>query len=297
MSFLHHLGDVLMLTLYPLFVAYALPLKILKPLTTLTGRIAIYAVGSTGYAALLLIHFGIIETDIEPDAPLYLLMVIMFVLIMIVSVIGVRTAKTKLAKEKAIAFVCAFGVRDLAWAAVYFAAFTGFIQKAEMFFTQMYVFGTLIYIPIMAYGILKVQMLDIEIRLKSTIKNTTLAAAFIAFFYLFSEGANTLISDQLGGVVGFVASALLTIFLTPLHSWADRFSSKLADPDIDKADYAESRSLQIYSASVEETLAYGEVSGGQIALLDRLKDSLGISDDEATKLEMNLDFNRLAIQS
>ena len=97
------------------------------------------------------------------------------------------------------------------------------------------------------------------------------------------------------GLIGFAASALLTVFLTPLHHWAERFSSKLVSADTDDADYPASRSLQIYSAAVEEALAYGEISKGHIGLLDRLKDSLQVSQDNATRLELELGFNRVAV--
>jgi len=147
----------------------------------------------------------------------------------------------------------------------------------------------------MTYGILKLQMLDIEIRLKSTIKNSVLAGIFVVMYYLISEGANTVLSNQLGGLIGFAASALLTLLLTPLHRWADRFSSNLVSADIDNPDYAVSRSLQIYSAAVEETLAYGEITRAHISLLDRLKDSLQVSQEDATRLELDLNFSRASV--
>ncbi len=295
LEIIHHVGDFLMLVLYPIFVAYALPIKILKPLTTPAGRYTLYTIGLVSLVPFFLVHF-MIESDIEVDMLLYLAMVIMFVIIFVISLAGVKLANTKLAKEKALAFVCAFGLRDLAWATVYLAAATGWVEKAPILIDQLYVGPTLIYIPIMVYGILKLQMLDIEIRLKSTIKNSVLAGIFVVLFYLISEGANTFLSDQLGGLIGFAASALLTLFLTPLHRWADRFSSKLVSADIDNADYPASRSLQIYSAAVEETLAYGEITKGHIALLDRLKDSLQVSQDDATRLELNLNFSRASVQ-
>jgi len=299
---IHHLGDFLMLILYPIFVAYALPIKFLKPLTTPVGRYTIYTIGFISLVLFMLVHFvvskegytGDLNTP-EIDMLLYLVMVVMFVVIFVISLAAVKLAKTKLAKEKAIAFVCAFGFRDLAWAALYLSVVTGWIEKAPILLSQLYVGTTLIYIPIMVYGILKLQMLDIEIRLKSTIKNSALAGIFVALYYVISEGANNLLSDQFGGLIGFAASALLTLFLTPLHRWADRFSSKLVSADIDNADYFDSRSLDIYSAAVEETLAYGEITKGHIALLDRLKDSLQVSQEDATRLELDLNFSRTSV--
>ena len=292
---IHHIGDFLMLILYPIFVAYALPVKFLKPLTTTVGRYTLYALGLISLCLFMLVHFGAIESDIEVDMLLYLMMVIMFVVIFVISLAGVRLAKTKLAKEKALAFVCAFGFRDLAWATVYLSVVTGWVEKVPILIDQLYVGPTLIYIPIMTYGILKLQMLDIEIKLKSTIRNSVLAGIFGILFYLITEGAITLLSDQLSGLIGFVAAALLTLFLTPLHRWADRFSSKLVSADINDSDYPASRSLQMYSAAVEEALAYGEITKGHIALLDRLREGLQVSQNDATRLELDLEFNRAAI--
>ncbi|MFT5770161.1 MAG: hypothetical protein ACI9H8_002145, partial [Lysobacterales bacterium] len=189
-----------------------------------------------------------------------------------------------------------FGFRDLAWAVVLLSVVTGWVEKAPNLIDQLYVGPTLIYIPIIAYGILKLQMLDIEIRLKSTVKNSVRAGIFVALFYVISEGADTLVSSQIGGLIGFAASALLTLFLTPLQSWADRFSSSMVSTDINNVDYADTRSLQMYSAAVEETLAYGEITKGHISLLDRLKESLQVSQEDATRLELDLDFNRALVQ-
>ncbi|MDX1569600.1 MAG: hypothetical protein R3200_03880 [Xanthomonadales bacterium] len=303
LDIIHHIGDFLMLVLYPIFVAYAVPVRFLKPLTATKGRYTLYAVGLISFIAFMLIHFPIFRENYSYDPMataaidmyLYLAMVVMFVVIFFVSLAGVRAAKTKLAREKAIAFACAFGFRDLCWAAVYLLAATGWYQHVPVLTGQLYVGSTLLYIPIMVYGILKLQMLDIEIRLKSTIRNSILAGMFAGIFYLVFEGANTLVSDQFSGLIGFAVSALLTWLLTPLHQWAERVSSKLVSGDIEDTDYASSRSLQVYSAAVEETLAYGDITKGHVALLDRLRDSLQVSAEDAARLEKELRFDRAAI--
>lgn len=297
MDSLHHLGDVLMLVLYPMFVAHALPLKALKPLTTVPARIALWALGAVMLIWVVLDHAGMVALRANPDTAIYGVMVIMFVGILVLSVIGVSAANSKLSREKALAFVCAFGIRDLAWAAVYFMAALGWAEneKVLILITQLYAGGTLLYIPIVTYGILKVQLLDIEIRLQSTVRNTVLAGAFIAVYYLISEGVNNLISNQLGDLIGFLACAVLAIFLAPLNRWADRFAERLVSADFDNPDYAANRGLQIYSAAVEEALAYGAINPGQIALLDRLKQSLRVSDVDARRVEANLQFDRAAV--
>lgn len=304
LDIIHHIGDFLMLILYPLFVAYALPIKFLKPLTTRAGRNVLYTIGSISFVLFMLIHFPLWQINYvwDPhavmgiDMALYLVLVGMFVVIFAISLAGVFLAKTKLAKEKALAFVLALGFRDLAWATVYLSVTTGWVVKIPTLIDQLYIGPTLIYIPIMVYGILKLQMLDIEFRLKSTIKNSILAGIFVGLFYVISEGADILLSTQFGGLIGLVASALLTLFLTPLQRAVDRISSRLVSADIENADYPASRSLQMYSAAVEETMAYGEITRSHISLLDRLKEGLQVSQEDATRLERELNFNRAAFQ-
>ena len=303
LDIIHHIGDFLMLVLYPIFVAYAVPVKFLKPLTSSKGRYALYGVGLVSFIAFMLTHFPIYREGfaynpmdvVQIDMLLYLAMVIMFVVIFFVSLAGLKVAKTKLAREKAVAFVCAFGFRDLAWASVYLLAATGWYQYVPVLTDQLYVGSTLLYIPIMVYGILKLQMLDIEIRLKSTIRNSILAGMFAVMFFVVFEGANALVSERFSGMIGFAVSGLLTWLLTPLHRWAEKVSSKFVVGDVESADYASSRSFQVYSAAVEETLAFGDVTKGHVALLDRLRDSLQLSADDAARLEKELQFDRAVV--
>ena len=297
MDVLHHLGDILMLVLYPIFVAHALPLPLLKRVTGVPGRIALWSVGLLLLVWVALDHTKIFVSSFDPDMVLYLVMCIMFLLIFIVSLFGLKTASSRLAREKMRAFVLAFGIRDIAWASVYLAAATGWINSEgrEAVINLLYAGSTALYIPIVAYGILKVQLLDIEIRLQSTVRNTVLASAFIAVFYLISESANNFISNQLGDILGFVVCAVLAIFLAPLHRWADRFARKLVRVDNEIPGYADDRRMQIYNSAVEEALAYGQVNRGQLALLDRLKDSLNISAGDARRIELELQFDRDAV--
>jgi len=294
-EYVHHFGDVLMLILYPTFVAYALPLKMLKPLSGAPGRFFLFATGSIVFFWMILSDLGILHWRIEHNTPIYLALCIMFIVIFVFSVIAVNQATTKLGREKALAFVVAFGIRDLAWAGVYFAALMGWAERAPVMILLLYAGSTVLYIPIVTYGILKLQWLDIEIRLETTISNTLLAGGFIAAFYVISESVNNFISNRLGDILGFAVCALLAIFLSPLHRWANRVAARLVNTDADSPRYVKDRGVQVYSAAVEEVLAYGEIGQGQIALLDRLKQSLRVSDADARKVEMELRLDRAAI--
>ena len=69
-----------------------------------------------------------------------------------------------------------------------------------------YTLGTLISVPLIAYDILRSQLLDIDLGIRWTIKQSTLAAAVVAIFFMISEGANRFLSAELGAVGGLMAA-------------------------------------------------------------------------------------------
>lgn len=65
------------------------------------------------------------------------------------------------------------------------------------FYYIIYTLGTLFAVPLIAYGILRTQLFDIDLRIRWTIKQSTVASAFVAMFYVVSEGADRLLSSEL----------------------------------------------------------------------------------------------------
>ena len=64
-----------------------------------------------------------------------------------------------------------------------------------------------------AYGIAVYHLFDIDLRLKWTLERGTMAAAFIAVFFVVSEGAATILSDRLGTLAGLFATGVLVFAL------------------------------------------------------------------------------------
>ncbi|MDP6536012.1 MAG: hypothetical protein QGG02_06735 [Gammaproteobacteria bacterium] len=162
------------------------------------------------------------------------------------------------------------------------------VLEFEAISSILYAGSTLIYIPLVTYGALKLQLFDVDIRLKTTIRRSTLAAMFVALFFLVSEGANYFLSSMLGDVLGIVVAALLVFFLAPLSRWAEWVSTSLLSKNMQTSEYESYRKFQMYSTAVEETLALGEIGPSQEALLARLRESLNISNEDALKLREEL---------
>jgi hypothetical protein len=145
----------------------------------------------------------------------------------------------------------------------------------------------LLAVPLIAYGILKTQLFDIDLKIQWTIRQSTIAAAFVAVLYIVTEGADRLLAEELGSWVGLLATALLIFFLAPLQRFAERVSQAAMPNTRNTREYAVYRKMQVYQAALQEALP-GGISGKEWALLGHLSDSLGIAAADAAALEEDL---------
>lgn len=139
------------------------------------------------------------------------------------------------------------------------------------------------------YGILKAQLLDVELKVKRGIHHSTLAAVFIAVFFIVSEGAQVVLGDIAGNeLLGIVAAGALVFALAPLQRLAGRISEATL-PDVeDTPAYRERRGREIYAAAVESALIDGVITDAERDVLATLADQLDLSAGEARALERDV---------
>jgi hypothetical protein len=284
----HTLGDCAMLVLYPPFLAAALQTKLTRPFERRSVQL-----GVTLIAAVLFI--AVFVTPLWLGATLlYLLLSLLFGFALVASIHAWRI-QAGAARARARSFAIAFGVRDICWGIVYGGAIV-LIQMGQYEVVDsdasgpiyvVYALGTLLAVPLIAYGILRTQLFDIDLRIRWTIRQSTVAAAFVAVFYLVTEGADRVLSDELGNWVGLLASAMLVFFLAPLQNFAERVANLAMPNTRNTPEYAVFRKLQVYQAAVEDA-APGGIGQKERALLKHLRDSLGISVADAEALERDV---------
>jgi hypothetical protein len=288
----HTLGDCAMLALYPPFLAAALKSKLTTPFASRQARIGL-AVASTA------LFLAVLMTPLKFGATLlYLSLSVLFFYALVAAIHSWHTAKVGIARTRAGIFALAFGFRDICWSFVYGAAiwmiwFDEYlvvdpdVSAAPVY--VVYALGTLFAVPLIAYGILRTQLFDIDLRIRWTIKQSTVAAIFIAVFYLVSEGADRLLSSEFGNVLGLLASALVVFFMAPLQHFAERVASAAMPRTQDTPEYAAFRKLQVYESALIEALEYGGgISEKERALLNHLRDSLNVSPQDAEAMERDL---------
>jgi hypothetical protein len=284
-TFLHHACDAALIALYLPFLASALTTPLARKLGTPAVRLALAGIAIAEYAGLAVDYLRFVPV-------LYASLGASFLFALFASLHALRGAPPGLARARALAFVTGFGLRDLAWAGFYgwFAvlAARGDVWGEVPNWYLIYPLGSLLSVPLIAYGILKTHLFDIDLRVKWTLQRSTLAAAFVAIVYLVSEGADRFFSAELGSAAGLLIGAGVVFFLAPLQRFAERVANAAMPSTQDTPAYAAFKKLQVYEAALAEALAGGGVSERERAMLARLRESLGIAAADAEALERDL---------
>jgi len=295
----HHFGDAAMLALYPPFLALALRTKLVRPFGNPRVQAGLVVAAVTLYALTLF------APPQRGEALLYLAMASVFLFALAASINAWRIASGA-ARTRAKIFALAFGFRDICWTFVYSVAlmpiwFPDLVSQQKLgepfwdLHSLVYICGTLVAVPLIAYGILRTQLFDVDLRIRWTIKQTTVAAAPLSVVFLVSEGVSTFLSAELGNVAGLLAAAVVMFFLAPLQRFAERVAAT-AMPDTENTpEYAAFRKMQVYETAVAEAREGGGISAKERSLLNRLRDSLGISEHDAATIERELETRCLAV--
>jgi hypothetical protein len=143
----------------------------------------------------------------------------------------------------------------------------------------------LLSVPLIAYGILRSKLFDLDLRIRWTIRQSTVAAAMVTIVYLSSEFANRFLSAEFGSYAGLAAAAAVIFFLTPLQAFAERVASAAMPNTNDTPEYAAFRKMQVYEAAIADAHGAEGVSAKERLLLERLRASLGISEADASRIE------------
>ena len=286
---IHTLGDCAMLALYPPFLGAALQTPLTRPFTKRKIRIGLVL-------AAALLFFAVFLTPLEYGATLlYLLLTLLFLYALAAS-IHTWLISSGGARSRARAFTIAFGFRDICWSYAYGGAilmiWSGQYAVVDTDASGLpyifYALGSLLAVPLIAYGILRTQLFDIDLRIRWTIKQSTIAAAFVAIMFLVSEAAENFFSAEIGGFAGLLAAAVVVFFLAPLQNFAERVAAATMPNTNKTPEYLAFRKMQVYEAALAEAQQEGGITKKERALLIRLRESLGISESDAEAIEREL---------
>ncbi|MBI4394011.1 MAG: hypothetical protein HY556_09490 [Euryarchaeota archaeon] len=205
-----------------------------------------------------------------------------------------RASAGTLQKTQMGLFLLAFGVRD------FFGAYAfGYRLVNSALGTQLPSLNQLVGVPnyvqfpayillfllLVSYAMLKVQLFDVDLRVKWTIRQSTVAAAFVAVFFVVSQLAQTVLQSSLGPIAGVLAAGALVFVLAPLNRLAQRVSDA-AMPNVKETEgYKTVRKREVYRAAFLEAAADGELTEKDRNVLATLADQLGLSNMDAREVE------------
>ena len=304
---LHLVNDWLVFAVYLPAVASAVDSALLRPFRRGPG-VALLAVVGVGGALAVLTFPDAFMVDLLTSTPRrfgspffpvvggaqqvgWFLLTVSYTYGLVATLVSWRQAATSLARRRAGALALAFGARDLAFGGVFLYAAVFFDGNISSFFiaVQVMAWALLVYVALTAYGIAVYHLFDIELRLKWTLERGTMAAAFIAVFFVVSEGAATILSDRLGTLAGLFATGLLVFALAPLQRSAERLADAALPAVQDTPEYRAYRKFQIYGEALVEAGSDGPITPVGRLALEKLRESLGLDAEEAAELESRLE--------
>lgn len=220
--------------------------------------------------------------------PIFWMWSVMWLVGLSFSISALRQARTPLRREQARAYLIAFGTRDISFLAMTFI-FTVVPPTYPYFHWVFLLFPTvwLLYYPMVAYGILKHQLFDIELRVKHGVQRSVVAAIIAGGFFAGSYALEQFITVN-NFVVGLLAAALVTASFQPLQRMAERLANRMM-PGVDTSEeYLTERKHEVYRNAVEGAVQDGLITQRERAILGKLQESLGVSAIEAARIESDV---------
>ncbi len=200
-----------------------------------------------------------------------------------------RTNAGTTARSRAALVASAFGIRDVFIAIVlmFYPVLRPIPFWGDFLYNPAQGFVYIVYVALLAYGLLHSQLFEIELRLKFALTQGAAGALLAGSFFLLSELLEALLPVE-GIVPGILAAGLVVIALRPLHGVARRAIDRVMPGVARTPAYLGARRAEIYRAALESAIQDGQVTTAERAILSSLREQLGLPSAEATSLEVEI---------
>jgi hypothetical protein len=226
-----------------------------------------------------------------PWWPLLLYFTVMILAVLAVAVFALvasisawrRTASGTLERARARAFVAAFGIRDGAYAILGAVGFLTLYGLGPRIPADALLLATLLYLPLLVYGVLKTQLFDMEVHLRRGVRAAFMSAVFLVALVVVLELLQDVVGSLLGWAVGVASAVVLTFGVKPMERAATRLAYKLVNPP-DPAELEE-RKRGVYRVAFREVWQDGRIEPHERERLTTLGAQLGLSPREMADIE------------
>jgi hypothetical protein len=197
------------------------------------------------------------------------------------------------ARKQAKAFALAFGVHDTG---IFFAmAAPGHLippPPSGQWTDALVILGTtipsLIFVLLLAYGMLKVQLFDVDLHIKRGLKRSTVAAIFVFVFIVVEQLVSNYFNGRFGVLLGAIVAGLMLFGLDHIRHFAGKVANE-AMPNVSATpEYVAFRKLEVYRAAFEGLNSDAQITDKERAMLEKLRVKLGIQSADAAALEADM---------
>jgi hypothetical protein len=138
---------------------------------------------------------------------------------------------------------------------------------------------------LVTYALVRHQLFGIDLQVKRTIRGSVLLGAFVAAYFLASEGAESLVSDAAGPWFGLGAAALLTLVQGPLQRTATRVAEAAMPGVRPPGELGMEERRALYREQALAVWSDGRLTAKDRRLLEVARTRLGLDQGEARALE------------
>lgn len=149
---------------------------------------------------------------------------------------------------------------------------------------------TLTFPVVATYALLRHRLLGLDVKLRFAISRSTIAAAFVATFFIASEGAQ-IVFGQGNEWVGLFAAGALVFAMAPLQRAAERLAER-AVPIAPQAPGSDGSRLDVYRHAVGHALRGRAIAREEEAYLADLATHLGIDYRTALRVRREVEAER-----
>ena len=193
-------------------------------------------------------------------------------------------------RRRADAFLLAFGARDAGFILFTAGDLLGLSDLAPGGATPLWyavlpaslaAFGALA-----AYGILRTQLFDIDLKVKWTLQQGVVGVVLLApALAVLTALAGKYLDRNVGPYLAAAVGAAIPFVIRPLEHVGKRVADR-AMPDVTSTpEYLAFKKREVYKSALETALADGAITADERAILDRVRRKLALLPEDADRLE------------
>lgn len=189
---------------------------------------------------------------------------------------ALRTPRARAREDRALA----------AWVAVgAVASLVQFLGADRVGFRALHLAVDAVPMFALAYGVARYHVLDIDVKVRWTVRQTAVAAALVLAFFAASALVRLFVGGPAPLWAGLATVGVLLVAARPLQRRVGGAAVALLDRLRPEADYVFARKVEVYSSNMEEAFAAGALSDQEHRFLEELRHALGITPEEHRVIE------------